>query len=196
MATNAGELSDILLRRVRGEGGIAFTDDYVRNVLTLCQRTVNAFTRRIVATTTLTTLQYKLIYSMKDDLEDALVIINCEVDDRTLHRVPWQELGQYSTSWFRATGSRFEVCAQIGYDLFVLYPALTSDSSITVRYAKKTNKLATDTTALELPDEDLDLMLDIAEIILLLGGRNVRTAQEKIKDVTASVLSAKQIRHT
>lgn len=167
MAKTVDEINVILRDRLRATGTVAYTDAFMYDLISKAQLLVNAGLGRVKTTTTLTTVAYKLVYKIADDLTSAIDIISVKDGERTIYKLDdWRQLFQYNRDWFRATGTRIEAWAQIGRDLLILYPALTSGDSVTVYHTKLTDTLDDSTDELELPDEDIDLLLDVCEMVL------------------------------
>lgn len=182
MAKQVGATADVLLKRVYAYGGIAHTIDFAIAVLSRCQRTLNAFSRSVTATSTLTTLTNKLIYSIPDDLTDAVDVLEVTESSRelfTMHSI--SAFGAYSTTFFRDVGTRFEAWRQIGRDLLFVYPAKAAGSSCSVLHSKYTTELIARTDLLELPDEEVEALIGLAEIVLLARDRKVKVCEEKLE---------------
>jgi hypothetical protein len=188
MTRYAGPTTEILLRRVREEGGVAVDPTDAIKMLSRCQRIINAGAKRVTASGTLTTFKQQLLYPYRDQLTDAVDIISVKEGNRTLHRFEaLHELDAYDKTWFRKTSSQFDFWMQLGRDLLIIYPAKTSDSSVTVIYSKLTTEYddfdEDYNTALDLPDEDVDAALGLAEVSLLLRSRALKAAQERMKEL-------------
>ncbi len=189
---NAGPAAEIVLRRVREYGGTATSLDFAVQVLSMCQRIVNAGIARVIGSGTLTTKKSQHLYNYRIDLPDAVDIIAVKSGTRQLFKcTTLAELYALSTTWFRATGSRFEYFMQLGRDLLFLTPAMTADSSVTVIYSKLTTVFTSGignyNTAFELPDEDVDIALLLAEVILLLRSRRGLDVDLRIADLLSSL---------
>jgi len=192
MTRYVGPTVEILMKRIREEGGIALDPDEATKILSRCQRIVNAGTKRVVASGTLTTYKQQLVYAYRDQLPDAIDIISIKDGDRTLQRFDaLHELDAYDKSWFRRTGSQFDFWLQLGRDLLIIYPAKTVNDSVTVTYTKLTTEY-TDfeidyDSALDLPDEDVDIALGLAEVILLLRSRTFDAARKRMDGLVSAL---------
>lgn len=192
MARTAGASCDTLLARVRQAGNIAVDQDFAMSILSKCQRVVNAGLRRILASASLTTAANTLLYKYRSSLTSAVDIIIIKEGDRILQKCTnLSDLAAYDVDWFTKTGSRFEAWMQFGRDVLILYPAKTSTSSVTVTYSKlltSFSSYASDyTTALELPDEDADLAIGLAEIVLLLRNRQLDVVNTRLNELGEQV---------
>ena len=95
-------------------------------------------------------------------------------------------MSAYDINWFRnITGTRFETWTQLGRDILILYPGQAAASSVDVTYVKlltlHTNHKAAYNTASELPDEDIEFALKLAEIMLLARFRQHKPLQRRLK---------------
>jgi len=193
MARNIGPTVDILMKRVRQAGAVSISPDFATQVLTIFQRIVNISLRRVFASETLTTKKEKLVYSITSDLTSAVIITSIRDSndsDRALLYCPSiKDFSAYESNWFRnITGTRFEAWAQIGQDFFIIYPAKAANSTVDVVSVKATAIYADYTayygTALELPDEDVDIALRFAEQFLLLRRRDYASMEKEINELT------------
>lgn len=192
MARTAGVVTDTLLARVRQAGAPGTTNDLAMSILSKCQRTANAGLKRAVTSGTLTTVANTLIYEYRTDFTDSIDILSIKEGDREVQKCnSLADLQAYDADWVTATGTRFEFWLQIGRDILILYPAKTSGSTATVIYTKLTtgfNTYASDyNTTFNLPDEDVDMALELAEILLLLRGKQASLAQLKAKRLIEEV---------
>jgi hypothetical protein len=162
-------------------------------LLSRCQRIINAGLKRVVTSTTFTTRSEQTIYNLRENISNVIDVISIEVSDREIKNCSLTELSAYSLSWYRDTGSRFEFWSQIGKELIVIYPALATDSSVTVTYSKNTNKFESYeddyNVDLELPDEDVDLLLGLSEAILLTKMRQFDVASERFDELKKDLTS-------
>jgi RES domain-containing protein len=192
MARNIGPTVDTLLARVRQSGGIALDTDFATQLLTISQQIANAKLRSVVASGPFVTTASQLVYTYAELTAGsipAIDILNATTADKKLYNFKrFEDLSAYDLDWFRATGSGFYAWCQIARDFFVLYPAKTGASSVNLWFTKLTT-VYTDysdayDTALELPDEDVEVALKIAEVLALLRSRK----PEKIKRAVADVM--------
>lgn len=194
MARTAGAVTDTLLARVRQTGAPGTTNDFAIQVLSKCQRIVNAGLKRIVGSGTLTTSASTLIYEYRSTLTSAVDILSVResIYGREIQRCDsLADLQAYDADWVTATGTRFEFWLQLGRDILILYPAKTASSSVYIDYTTLTAEYDDYTedgnTAMDLSDEDVDFALEIAEIILLLRNKQIALAQNKSKRLMEEV---------
>jgi hypothetical protein len=170
---------DLLVQRVRQDGGVAVTDNVATEVLGKCERLLNAHLKRVKATTSFTTTGTQLVYDYRSTLTAAIDILEVTESNRTLFKCnTLMDLSAYDIDWFRKIdGTQFEAWCQIARDFFVLYPAKAGASSVNVTYTKLVTVYATYAAAsgnnMSLPDEDVETCLALAEIILLAKNRNI-----------------------
>lgn len=185
MARTAGDTVDILLDRVRQADDTAATQDLAISILSHCQKLINERIREYVGSDTLSTTADTLIYSYRSSIADARDILSIREGNRELRKVEsFNEFSAYDTDWFTQTGSRFEAWMQLGRDLLIIYPAKTGDSSVTVVFSKRTGTYSdyiTDSgTNMDLSDENIELVVSLAEIILLIRYKDFKESAAKI----------------
>ena len=139
--TNAGNLTDNLLRRLRNPDALGYTREFVRRMLSDAQRIVNAETRKTKVTATLTTEPFKQFYKIQELLPTTTRIEKVRADGRDLRQTTLRELCNISTKWHRQIGDSFKHFALIGRDLLVVYPAKAVESSVEVISTKLLTKL-------------------------------------------------------
>ena len=169
---------DLLIQRVRQTGGIAVTEDFATEVLGKCERLLNAFLRRVIASDTFTTTAKQQIYDYRSTLTDAVDIIEVSESSRPLFKCDRiEQFSAYESGWFRnITGTRFEAWHQIARDFLIIYPAKAANSSVTITYTQLVDAYTDYDSAsgnnMSLPDEDVETALSLAEILLLARNRN------------------------
>jgi len=173
MSRQIGPTIEILMRRIRQEGGLALSPDLAIHIYSLCEQIVNTAFQRILVTNTFTAPKQKLLFTLRDEFSDAVSIITFVQSNREIIKLAsLDELSAYDPNWFRSiTGTRFEAWHSVGRDLFILYPGLAAADSVDITYVKlltmHTNFATSYNTDSELPDEDVDIALTLAELILL-----------------------------
>lgn len=189
MAKLAGAVATILIERVYATGGIAHTQDWVIALLSKTQRVTNAYIKSVRSSTDLAVLAEKLIYKLRDDLASAIDVTKITEsrggdDENVEHVSDLMELSSYDVNWFRnITGSRYETWTQLGRDLLVIYPAKAAPGTATVHYTKLTNALTVAGSAFELPDEDVHIASDLAEIVLLARDKQIIECSNKLEQL-------------
>jgi len=193
MATTAGTVATNLIERVYATGGIAHTQAWVISILSKTQRVANAYLQAVRSNAVLTVLAEKLVYKLRDDVPAAIDILRItdtrDGDVEQLDRLDdLLELSAYDVDWFRnITGTRPETWTQLGRDLLVIYPAMAAANNVTVHYTKLTNTLAAAGTAFELPDEDVQVAKDLAEIILLARDKQIVECSNKLEQLSERI---------
>ena len=193
MAKLAGPIADVVLKRVYAYGGVAHSIDFVIETLSRCQRVVNTFTQSVVPTGTLSTLNEKLLYTLRSEIDDCIDIIEITESNRRLARMPaLVAFEAYASNWWRTSdGTRFEAWKLLARDLLFVYPAKATDDSVAVTYTKLTDELKVRTDAFDLPDEEVELASDLAEIVLLARDRQMDRCREKVKLLTDRITGTK-----
>lgn len=169
---------DLLIQRVRQTGGIAVTQNFATEILGKCERILNAFLKRVIASTAFATAARQQIYPYRSTLTAAVDILEVTESSRSLFKCDRiEQFTAYEVDWFRnITGTRFEAWHQIARDFLIIYPAKNAVSSVTVTYTKLVDAYSTYAAAsgnnMSLPDDDVETALALAEIVLLMRSRN------------------------
>lgn len=173
MSRTVKSIVDELLERIRQEGGVVTTTDFATEIVSHSQRIINAGVRSVVGSAVLTTLAEKLIYRYRDELTSSVDVLSVAEGNRELLRFnSLADLTAYDPDWFRAiTGTRFEGWCQIGRGLLVVYPGKAAASAVTVTYSTLTTAYTSyssdGATNVDLPDEDVEMLVGVAEVMLL-----------------------------
>lgn len=177
MAAEAGPLVDVLLQRTRDPQGTANTRTFTRQILSMSQQLANAALRAVLDEAELAIEPRRQVYPIKALLPAAAQVVAVRDEDgRDLQEVHWRTLAQVNRQWPRAIGPRFKTYALIGRDLLVVHPASETATRVHVHYAILTADLASDTTRTELHDDFLPIVLDVAEVVLMMRGRSYAPA--------------------
>src|SRR5262245_36284584 len=171
MAEECGPLIDVLLQRTRDPQGTANTRLFVRTILSMAQQLTNAGIKAIIDELPLVTEPMRQVYPIKDLLPVSANIVAVREEGRDLKEVDWRTLAQVDRQWPRRTGSRFETYSLVGRDLLIVHPALPETSHVDVHYAILTAELTSESTRTELHDDFVPVVLDLAETVLLMRGR-------------------------
>lgn len=181
----AGAVRDILLKRVRQFGGVAITAVFAREILDKCQKILNVGRRYEIVVGILSLKKQRLIYSIKDDIAPDMVDILYIIKDgkHILNAGSLADLSAYDVNWWRKIdGTALELWTQIGRDYLIVYPGLAADASYAIVGSKLTDTLTTINTDLDIPDERVDELLQLAEIILLTRGRQFAEVKLRTED--------------
>lgn len=164
----ADNAATILLRRVRDPAAIGTSLTQARRAVSEAQRLVNAGARLVFESVPLTLTPRRNVYSMSTVAPSAIRIEAVRHDDETLDRVELEQLIGYDRQWFRRLGDRPEVWAPIGRELFVVYPGRENDEvTLDVVYTKlNADVTSSGSTELDVKDEDVPVVLALAEILL------------------------------
>jgi len=194
MARNAGPTTEILLKRVREYGGLSTPLATGMQLLSRCQRVVNAGLGLVIESAFLAVPIKTLVFNYRVALPKAVDIITVgTVGDRRFQRVNRLiDFAAYDVEWWRnITGTRIEAFCQVGRELLFLYPGLAVADGVVVVYTKLTTEVndavADYDVGLDLPDENIDDALSLAEAILLASSRRFKESSKRIEDLIASV---------
>lgn len=187
MARDYQTTVDLLVQRVRQDGGVAVTDNFATEVLGKCERLLNAHLHRVIASEAFTTTAKQQLYAYRSTLTAAIDILEVAESSRSLFKIDRiEQFSAYELGWFRnITATRFEAWHQIARDFLIIYPAKAANSSVTVTYTKLVDAYTTYAAAsgkdMSLPDEDVEAALALAEIVLFARNRNIDQIQARVE---------------
>lgn len=170
MATTGAALIDALSRRLRDTANTAHSRDLIRRVLSHSQRAINLAQQAKKTTASFTPSAGRTIYARTEVASDVGRILRI-ISDRTLPEVAWRHLQNVDPNWYRAVGARHVQWARIGGSHFVLHPALWETDPVSVVYVTVPADVVDGATNVDLPDEMLPQVMDLAEGIMLAKAR-------------------------
>jgi len=176
----------ILRTRLRASGTVGISNALAYEVLSAVQEMFNGVHKRVLSSKSITLDASTLLFDIRTKLTSptGINIVSITVSNRTLVRLPdWRELFGYDQSWLTRTAARHEVWSQIGADIFLVYPGVTTNTTATVVYAGETTTLDDATDSFDIPTEDEDTVYAIAEAILHIHMRNYAEAKRKLEDL-------------
>lgn len=194
MSRTLGPTTEILMRRVRQEGGLAVDPDFAIEIYTRCEQIINAFTKRIITSDTLTVPKEKLLFNLQTEFSDAIEVLDLRASGRRIEKMDnLTVLFAYDVDGFRCIdGTRVEAWCPINRDLFLIYPGLASAGSLSIDYVKLltiyTDFIGAYDTACGLVDEDVEMALKLAEIVLLIRFRQLTAAVQSVDLFTETYL--------
>jgi hypothetical protein len=194
MTRQIGPIVEILMQRVRQSGGLAVSENQAVSIYSLCEQITNLSTKRVTESSTVTIPKEKLIFPFRVLLPNAIGIKRITESGREILRArSINDLSSYDIGWFRSiSGTRFESWTQIGFDLLVLYPGSAAATTVDIEYVKllthHTDFAASYNIDSELPSEDVEIALSLAEIILLKRFRLLTTIKSKFTELKKLLL--------
>jgi hypothetical protein len=181
---------DILRERLRAAGTVGISDAFAYQVLSYCQQMVNSKYGRVLDSTDITLVANTTVHDTRGLLGSATRLASIIISSKTVIQLKdWKEIFGYDNDWYTKVDATapHQVWAQVGEDLFIVYPGKASNVTATVYYAKLTTTLDDATDDFELPAEDWDIIYDFAELILHLHMRNYKSVKKKLDELTESL---------
>jgi hypothetical protein len=180
MSETAGSLADALLRRVRDPRGTATDIFSVFNVLSHCQRFVNAATRAVLIDVPLYRFPGNPFIQISGITPPILRVEQVRAFGRTLERGDWTQLQNHDPTWLKRRASLPLFWSQIGGDLLCIWPSAISQDAcqVVVTGTKYTADLTVYNQPLELPDHHAAAILTMGEELLLLRQRLMSLAMK------------------
>lgn len=173
MAEAAGALVTVLLQRLRDASGGASSRAFVLARLSDAQRFVNAALRHVKGRAALTIEPRVIVMPIEANLPECVHLEGVRFEGKDLDPCQWRILGMLDGRWFRAVGHKPRIWSIIGRDLMLVYPGGVEQRTVTAMYTKWCDVLDHEDDVLEVPHDDIALVLDLAEAILQLRLRNV-----------------------
>lgn len=182
MPVPAGQLVDLVLRRVRDPWGIATSRAFIRELLTHAQWMVNLASPSVLDVARMETHRTRVIYDLPTigltrgdlpvPLADVMRVDRIQRRDGVdLVRLDWMAYAREDAGWMRRTATDHAFWSRLGRDLLVLYPAREDDDAVTLIYVKRTAPFSSDDIVSELRDDRLPAMLALTESLILLHRR-------------------------
>ena len=104
-----------------------------------------------------------------------------------LDRVSLETLDAIDPSWFRSVGTAAVAWTEIGKTILILAPSKETLTGINATFVKRTNELIDDDIDLELTDDRIDMMMNLAESVLLLRQRLFDASTAALERVSKDV---------
>jgi hypothetical protein len=98
-------------------------------------------------------------------------------DSRDLVYAAWRTFWYMTRGWPREVGEQHQVWSRIGRDLLVVWPSRRVSASLTVISCRLPAVLQNEADAMELPDDAMPMVVDLAEVLTLLRLRVFGPAQ-------------------
>lgn len=171
MATNGDDLITELMRRHRNASADRVARSFVRDILTQCQRILNLHFGDRIVTAAFTPSAERTLYTVAAVAADVAKIVAVRESGRELFISAFEGIVDTDLDWLRRTGPRHELFSRVGADLWVLYPAKLSPTAIDVVYVTIPADVADAATPIDLSDELVPMLLDMAEAVLAMRVR-------------------------
>lgn len=199
MPQPAGQLIDLLLRRVRDPEHIAITRAYTRTLLSEAQRLVNLASPGVLQVADMPTNRGRVVYdwasqplTRNDDVIESGEVARIDAirDNQgvDLVRVDWRSYARVDRHWIKKTRDRPRFWSRLGRDLVVIWPAPARDSTVTLVYVKLTDNLTSDDMTTEVRDDRLPAVLALAEAFILTHRRLYAAAQTALMRLDRELL--------
>lgn len=157
--------------RVRDSINTATARADLATILTHCQRAVNLHLRLRRASATLALAAGRTLYRTSEVAADVARIEQVYVLERTIPETAWPQLVNNRADWYRATDGTPSTWARLGSTLLAVTPAPWEPLSIEVLYVTTPVNIGDNATEIDTPEEHIPMLLDLAEGVTLLRGR-------------------------
>ena len=177
MTVIAGTVVTDVLRQVRDTGANGHSRTFTLEVVSHAQRTLNALTRAVLRTQTLTLQPRQLFYSISLIFTDYIQAVAVTYLNQNLHRASLKSLRNSNPSWPRRWGSVPSFFVPLGINQLIVYPSPSTGATVDVTYVKDTGIIPGENIAMELPDHLMPSVKDLAAATLFLRQRDFQEAQ-------------------
>jgi len=177
MTTTAGTVVTDVLRQVRDGGANGHSRVFTLEVISHAQRTLNALTRSVLRTQTLTLQPRQLFYSISLIFTDYIQAVAVQYLNQNLHQTSLKGLRNSNPDWPRRYGSVPTFFSPIGINQLIIFPVPDAVDSVGLTYVKDTGIILGENTAMELPDQIIPSVKDLSAATLFLRQRDFREAQ-------------------
>ncbi len=175
MAENCGQASGLIAARVRDPFFQATTQLQIISLISYAQQVVNGALSDVVQNAPLLLQPRTLIYQLSTFLPSAIkVLAVTDASGRDLD--PIMEIAglqQLEMKWPVAVADAPRGFVQVGADLLVIYPAVRSQQTLTVKYSRLTPQVANPPDSTVVPNEDDSAVNALTEALLLLKNRDL-----------------------
>lgn len=200
MSMPAGQLTDLLLQRVRDPWGIATSRAFVRTMLTHAQRIVNLGRPGVLDVAAMETHAGRTVY---DWPKVGLTSGSDAVDARDVARIDavrtpegldldgpidWRTFAKADRDWVKRTAQRHRFWSRLGRDIIILSPARDTDGAVTLVYVKHCQALTSDDSLTEVRDDRLPAVLALGEALILIHRRLFAPAGTALQRLDAELL--------
>lgn len=187
MANQAGDLINIIAKRVRDTNNTAHTRAFVRDLLDRAQVVLNARTQSVLVTTNLACTAHQALYTVESDLTTTTEVTSIRDQNRPLDRADWRTLRRVSPTWLEDESGDVVQWAPIGRSLFILSPRPPDGRTVEVIGTKITATLSDDTTVLEMEAEKEDILMDLVTAMLLIRQRDLDQVKPALEQLSAKL---------
>ena len=175
------DLVDQVLHRVRDPMGVIASRDFVMLMLSDAQRIVNAKLAITFDTQALVTEPLRCFYPIVDLVPESQKVLYVRQGQRDLIYVPWRNFWAMKRGWPREVAEQMQLWSVVGRDILVVWPTLRAATTLTVLSARLTAPLVNEAETPDLPEDALPMVVDLAEVFVLLKMRKVDLATEAMQ---------------
>lgn len=192
---NCGVASATIADRVRDPLFTATTQLNIIGLMSYAQQVTNAVLSDIVQAGILTLQPRTLIYQLSAYLPAAIKVLAVQdASGRDLDPVSLVELQHINMRWPTALSDSPIAFTQVGADLLIIYPGLSLQQNITVKYSEYLPAVALTTDSTVVPNEDDTCVNALTETLLLLKNRDLNAVAAALKRFTSRVEELREAR--
>jgi hypothetical protein len=167
---------------------------FVRDLFSRCQQFVNAAFDSTIVVQPMATGPQLQVYNFErvTPANDVLRIKSVRDGSRDLSRIEFDRLKHIDNHWFGRSGPRFRSFAILGRRILVIHPQRTVASEVNVVYTQQLPVLDQESATVNLPDDQLPLLVKMVEAMILLKQRDLDKLKPLLDGLTAEVQAIKQ----
>ena len=187
MTIIAGTVVTDVLRQVRDSGANGHTRVFTLEVISHAQRTLNAITKAVLRTQTLTLQPRQLFYSISLIFDDYIQAVAVTHLNQNLLRTSLKGLRNSNPNWPRRFGSVPSFYVPIGINQLIIFPSPAVAGAVDVTYIKDIGLIPGENIAMELPDHLIPSVKNLAAATLCLRQRDFKEAQVLMQGLQARI---------
>lgn len=180
---NLGQASSQVANRARDPEFQGTTQAQVIQLLSYSQQVVNGILGDLVLSSSLTLQPRTLIYSLSGFVPGSIdVLAVTDASGRDLDPLSIiTELQWIDMRWPTAVADYPRSYCQVGGDLLIIYPAVKTTQALTVKFSQFIPPVVNIADSTSLPNEDDSAVNALAEVLLLLKGRDLAPVKAAIE---------------
>lgn len=179
--TSSTAIISTLARRLRDPLNFAHPSAVLTRLIDQCQRILNISENLVLNTVSFPMQDTRVLYRYSEIAPDIAKVLMVRDGKRNLFDQPWRSIVHNDPKWYRRIGKRIELFSRIGNDMLLLYPCTMPTSTVEILYS--TTKPTGPGTDIGIPDEFVQILTDMVEMLALLRGRRLGETKDLLQRI-------------